>query len=163
MHFSHPSTLPLFQMRVSALFACFFLLTAISAPAAVLAQSAPPPANAQKPAAPQRAGCQTGTPEGELACLKPDLREVEQSLERQVHRLNRLLHTAERSQGTRASARLIASQTEFYDYRNHYCKLEGVALAGVGEWLDVRIMECEMRLTKDRLEALRDIEVYLEG
>ena len=150
-------------MRLPALFALFFLLAVMAAPAVVSAQSAPNAEKAQTAPAPQRAGCQTGTPEGELACLKPDLREVEQSLERQVYRLDRLLRKAERSQGTRAPVRLTASQAAFYDYRDHYCKLEGVALAGVGEWLDVRIMECEMRLTKDRLEALRDIEVYLES
>lgn len=153
-------------MRTSATVAFFLLLAALTGPATVAAQSAPNSGNNGKPTVapqPQREGCQTGTPEGELACLKPDLQAVEQSLERQFHRLDRLLRKAERSQGTRAASRLAASQAAFYDYRNHFCKLEGVALAGVGEWLDVRIMECEMRLTKDRLEALRDIEVYLEG
>jgi len=150
-------------MRAAALVVPFFLLIGIAGPTPVLAQSAPQAPLEQTPKAAQRTGCQTGTPAGELACLEPDLREVEQSLERQLQRLDRLLRKAERSKGTRAPARLAASQAAFYDYRSQFCKLEGVALAGVSEWLDVRIKECEMRLTKDRLESLRDIEAYLES
>lgn len=107
-------------------------------------------------------GCQTGTPQGEEACLRPDLKEVEAALERQYRQLARKLVLAPRSANTRAPMRLEASQQAWRQYRTHYCPLEGVASAGTGEWLQVRILECQMRLTKDRLESLRDIEAMLE-
>lgn len=113
-------------------------------------------------AAPDREGCQTGTPEGEEACLRPDLQQIEAALDRQVHQLRRQLSKSSRTQGTRAMMRLDASQQSWLQYRLNFCNLEGLVSAGTGEWLQVRILECRMRMTKDRLESVRDIEAALE-
>ena len=113
-------------------------------------------------AAPANEGCQTGTPDGEQACLKPDLHAVEGALDRQLYQLNRRMKASPRTAKTTASRRLNASQQTWKQYRENYCAVEGLASAGTGEWLKVRILECEMRMTKDRLESLRDIEATLE-
>jgi Protein of unknown function (DUF1311). len=113
-------------------------------------------------AAPTNGGCQTGTPDGEQACLKPDLKTVESALDRQLYQLNRRIKASPRTGKTNASRRLSASQQTWKQYRDNYCAVEGLASAGTGEWLKVRILECEMRMTKDRLESLRDIEATLE-
>lgn len=114
-------------------------------------------------AAPTNEGCRTGTPDGEQACLKPDLHAVEGALDRQLYQLNRRIKAAPRTAKTNASRRLTASQRTWQQYRDNYCALEGLASAGTGEWLKVRILECEMRMTKDRLESLRDIEATLDS
>ncbi|HEY9396170.1 MAG TPA: lysozyme inhibitor LprI family protein [Burkholderiales bacterium] len=113
-------------------------------------------------AAPANEGCQTGTPDGEQACLKPDLHAVEGALDRQLYQLNRRMKASPRTAKTTASRRLNASQQTWKQYRENYCAVEGLASAGTGEWLKVRILECEMRMTKDRLESLRDVEAALE-
>lgn len=112
--------------------------------------------------APANGGCQTGTPEGELACLKPDLKEVEKALDRQIYQLNSRLRQAPRTAKTKARQHLSTSQKNWKQYRESVCALEGLASAGTGPWLQVRTLECQMRLTKDRLEFLRDIDATLE-
>lgn len=114
------------------------------------------------PAAKNAVKCQSGTPQGELACLLPDLKEVEIAVERQLYQLGRKLRSNDRTKGTRASAQLRASQLSWRQYRDQYCVLETLAGSGQNEWSQVRISECAMRLTKDRLESLRDIEATLE-
>jgi uncharacterized protein YecT (DUF1311 family) len=106
--------------------------------------------------------CQSGSPKGELACLAPDLKEVEIAVDRQLYQLGRKLREHDRTKGTFAYSELRASQISWRQYRNQFCNIE--SLAGVGqtdEWLKVRNTECAMRLTKDRLESLRDLEATL--
>jgi uncharacterized protein YecT (DUF1311 family) len=126
--------------------------------------NAPAPKAAPKPpvqtAAPDK--CQSGTPQGELACLSPDLKELENAMERQLYQLSRKLSDNERTKGTMANSELRASQSSWRQFRNQFCSLEALAGSGQNEWLKVRQTECAMRLTKDRLESLRDIEATLE-
>lgn len=106
--------------------------------------------------------CQTGTPEGERACITPDLKDVEKALERQIYQLDKHLHAAQRTRRTRARQYLGSSQKHWLRYRDDFCALEGLASAGTGPWLPVRTLECRMRMTKDRLEFLRDVDATLE-
>jgi len=107
--------------------------------------------------------CQSGSPKGELACLLPDLKEVEIAVDRQLYQLGRKLRSNERTQGSIAYSQLHASQDSWKQYRNQFCNIEALAAAGKNnEWLKVRNTECAMRLTKDRLESLRDLEATLE-
>lgn len=107
--------------------------------------------------------CQSGSPKGELACLQPDLKEVEIAVDRQLYQLGRKLRSNERTQGSIAYSQLQASQDSWKQYRNHFCNIEALSSVGKNnEWLKVRNTECAMRLTKDRLESLRDLEAILE-
>lgn len=113
-----------------------------------------------KAAAPVK--CQSGTPKGELACLTPDLKELEVAVERQLYQLGLKLRESERTKESVAAQELKASQIPWLRYRNQFCLIEALAGSGQNEWLNVRIAECKMRLTKDRLESLRDLEATLE-
>lgn len=106
--------------------------------------------------------CQSGTPEGEYACLAPDLKLVEGQVDRQLQQLAAKLRENARTKNTSAINRLNASQRIWRDYRSSFCAVEALSSTGNGPWLKVRTAECEMRLTKDRLESLRDIEAGLE-
>lgn len=146
------------------LFACSLGLHAqTNAPAtpaakAPAAKAAPtPPAQTVDPNK-----CQSGTPQGELACLAPDLKELENAVERQLYQLGRKLIANDRTKGTAANYELRASQSSWRQFRTQFCTLEALAGSGQNEWLKVRQTECAMRLTKDRLESLRDIEATLE-
>lgn len=113
------------------------------------------------PAAPVK--CQPGTPAGELACLKPDLKELNDAIDRQLYQLSRKLRKNERTKSTAADRQMKKSQRDWLRYRASYCALESLVSANnAGDWLQVRQSECEMRMTKDRLESLRDIEAALE-
>lgn len=131
---------------------------AAKAPAA--AQRKPAPVPPPQTAAPNK--CQSGTPQGELACLTPDLKELENAVERQLYQLSRKLRQNDKTKGTAANYELRASQSSWRQFRNQFCGLEALASSGQSEWLKVRETECGMRLTKDRLESLRDIEATLE-
>jgi uncharacterized protein YecT (DUF1311 family) len=119
----------------------------------------PTPAPASRPAAIK---CQSGTPQGELACLVPDLKELEAAVDRQISQLGKKLRLNERTKHSRAVAELRASQASWRQFRNQHCVIETLAGSDQTEWLQVRTHECAMRLTKDRLESLRDIEATLE-
>ncbi|HKO87904.1 MAG TPA: lysozyme inhibitor LprI family protein, partial [Burkholderiales bacterium] len=106
--------------------------------------------------------CQSGTPKGELACLTPDLKELEVAVDRQLYQLGIKMRTSERTKGSIAARELRASQAPWLQYRNQFCIIEALASSGQSEWLNVRVAECKMRLTKDRLESLRDLEATLE-
>lgn len=113
------------------------------------------------PAAPVK--CQPGTPAGELACLKPDLKELGDAIDRQLYQLSRKLRKNEHTEGTAANQQMKKSQRDWLRYRDSYCALESLVSANnADDWLKVRRSECEMRMTKDRLESLRDIEATLE-
>ena len=115
--------------------------------------------------APTKAGvikCQSGTPQGELACLTPDLKELDDAVERQIYQLGRKVRSNERIKHSRAYNDLRASQSSWRQYRTQFCSIESLAGEPNPDWLKVRFTECLMRLTKDRLESLRDIEATLE-
>ena len=106
--------------------------------------------------------CQSGTPQGELACLTPDLKELEVAVERQLYQLGIKMRTSERTKRSAAARELKSSQGPWLQYRNQFCIIEALASTDQSEWLKVRTTECKMRLTKDRLESLRDLEATLE-
>jgi uncharacterized protein YecT (DUF1311 family) len=118
---------------------------------------APPP-----PAKPGEIKCQSGTPQGELACLTPDLKELDDAVERQLYQLGRKMRENQRIKHSRAYSDLRASQVSWRQYRGQFCSIESLAGEPNPDWLKVRYTECLMRLTKDRLESLRDIEATLE-
>ena len=106
--------------------------------------------------------CQSGTPAGELACLQPDIQAVETAVERQLYQVGKKLRESQRTKSTAALQRLVSANRSWKHYRDSYCSTEAYAAAGAGEWMKVRLAECHMRLTKDWLESLRDIEARLE-
>lgn len=113
------------------------------------------------PASPAK--CQPGTPAGELACLRPDLKELGEAIDRQLYQLSRKLRKSERTKGTAANSQMKKSQRDWLRYRDSYCALESLVSANNADrWLQVRHAECEMRMSKDRLESLRDVEATLE-
>ena len=68
--------------------------------------------------------CQSGTPEGEYACLAPDLKLVEGQVDRQLQQLAAKLRENARTKNTSAINRLNASQRIWRDYRSSFCAVE---------------------------------------